>query len=282
MPDWVTGISGTLINALWALMQTQIKNDILSICQQLLTLISKGTSSFFTNDVTKVFLDFSRWANYIVFAVSFLFMLFDIAEEHASGKDVDYSVVFSNAIKAIIFAQFNSSLAIMSMSIADIVTTKLNFKLSTDPNQIFKTIIQGYTTSVSFTILMLIVVLVGTVVFFVMSVMRYGAIFVHILSSSLYISDILRGDTTSIGAWLRQMIAISVTYILQYITFYCGLYFMAQQDIIMWAVMWAGMASVTKILQKFGYSTGTRGFFGTTGSLASRGISFGLQLASKV
>lgn len=263
-------------------MQNQIKNDILSMCQQLLTLIAKETSGFFTNDIVSVFLNFSKWANYIVFAISLLFMLFDIAEEHASGKDVDYSVVFGNAIKAIIFAQFNSSLAIMSMTIADILTTKLNFQIPTDPDQIFNAIIQGYSVSVSFTILMLLAVLIGTIVFFVMSVMRYGAMFIQILSSSLYISDIVRGDTTSIGSWLRHTVAISVTYILQYITFYCGLYFMAQQDIIMWAVMWAAMVNVSKILQKFGYSTGTRGFFGATGSLASRGVSFGLQLASKV
>lgn len=266
---------------LWGFMQTQIKNTLLDLCQNLLTLIAKGTSGFFTNNIISAFLSFSQWANIVVLTVSFLFMLFDLAEEHATNKDVDYTVLFGNIVKGIIFVEFNAQLAIMAMSISDIITTQLNFKITASANNIFAEISQSY-TSVTFTTFLLLAILIGAVVFFVMSVMRYGAMFVHILSSSLYIGDILRGDTTSIGSWLRQMVAIAITYVMQYICFYLGLFFLAEQDIIMWAIMWAGMAAVTKILQKFGYSTGTKGFFGTTGSLASQGISQGLSLVSKI
>lgn len=266
---------------IWNFIHTAVKNDILDMCTKMIELINNGTSTFFENDIIKTFLEFSKWANFIVFAIAFLFMLFDLAEEHAGQKDVDYSVMFGNCIKALIFCQFNAEIAKMSMLIANVFTSKLNFNVQFDPQTAAQSFTIDY-ASPAFEILLLLAVLIGIIVFFVMSVMRYGAMFVHILSSSLYISDILRGDTTSIGAWLRQMVAICVTYMLQYLTFYAGLYYIASENILMWAIMWAGMASCKKILDKFGYSTGTRGFFGATGKIASSGISLGLRLASKV
>lgn len=266
-----------IYQGIWGFFQTQIKNSLMSLCQQILKLMSSGLSGFWSETLIKAFLDFSKWTNMVVLAVSILFMLFDMAEENASGKSVDYSIVFTNTFKAVIFAEFNALFAQLSMSLADIVTTKLNFKLPENTDKFFNPI-SSYTSSADFLIFMFLAVLIATVVFFFMSINRYGAMYIHILSSSFYITDIVRGDTTSIGSWLRQMIAISGTYIFQYIAFYCGLYYLLDSKIVMCAVLWAGMFSVSKILQKFGYSTGTKGMLSSFNSMASQGIS----LLSKV
>jgi hypothetical protein len=209
----------------------------------------------------------------VVFAVSVLFMLFDIAEEIASGKEVDYGLVFTNTIKAFIFCRFNYLIAVMALQLSNIVTSRLDFKISSIPDDLFSKITNSMGASVSFSLFLTLAVLIASCVFFVMAVMRYGAMFVQILSSSFYISDILRGDTTSIGAWLRQTVAIAGTYIFQYIMFYLGMYFLTNENLILCAISWAGMAKASTILNKFGYSSGTRGVFSTAGSLAGRGIS---------
>lgn len=263
----------SLISQVLSALQDQIKNGLLSICNQIISLIATGTAGFWDQPLIKAFIDFSKWTNMVVFVVAVIFMLFDMAEEFASGKDVDYSVVFMNTVKALIFVQFNALFAQMSMAISDILTTNMSFKLPTDTSTMYVTINSNFANDIVFDVLMLLVVLIGVLVFFVMSVMRYGSMFVLILSSSMYISDILRGDTTSMGSWLRQMVAIAGTYTFQYITFYCGLYFLLDGNIVMCCMLWGGMFSASKILQKFGYSTGTRGVFSSAGSLASKGIS---------
>lgn len=268
-----------LFTPLWNFIQTQVKNALLDICQQFMTLIAAGTANFFADPMIKAFLDFSRWANILVFTVSVVFMLFDIGEELASGKGVDYGIVFSNALKALLFVSFNGILAKMSMLLADMVTTRLNFKITTKASNILDTLNAAFSGSPPFLVIMLIVILIACLVFFVMSVMRYGSMFVLILSSSFYITDILRGDTTSMGSWLRQMVAISGTYIFQYITFYLGLYYLVQNNVVMCAVCWAGMGNAEKVLQKFSFSSGTKGVFSTAGSMASQGITF---MSSKV
>lgn len=261
---------GWMFSAIWSFIQTQLENDLLSLCQQILKLIASCTANFWNEPAINVFLDFSKWANTIVFVVSLIFMLFDMGEEMASGKGIDYGMVFSNSVKAIIFVEFNCTLAEMSMQVADVLTTGLHLQITNDTS-IFNNFMPT-SGSVLFMILMLLAILIAMIVFFVMSVMRYGGMFVHILSSSLYITDILRGDTTSMGAWIRQMVAIAGTYIIQYYTFYLGMYYLIQKQIIMCAICWTGMFGVSKILQKFGYSTGTRGVFNSLGSLASQGI----------
>ena len=240
----------------------------------MIKLIASGTDGFWNEPVISQLIVFSKWANMVVFAVTVIFMLFDMAEEYASGKDVDYSVVFTNTLKALLFAELNSLLAEMSMSISDIITTSMKFKMPTDSSTLFQVLTTNTgNTNALFDILMLLVVLIAVLVFFIMSVMRYGAMFVLILTSSMYIPDILRGDTTSMGSWLRQMVAIAGTYIFQYITFYTGLLYLLGGNIVMCAILWAGMASASKILEKFGYSTGTRGVFSAAGSLAGQGLS---------
>lgn len=261
-------------------LENQIQSQLLSLCSSIIKLVNEGTAGFWSQPFIQCFLQFSKWVNIVVFTVATLFMLFDMAEEFASSKEVDFSVVFTNTLKAMLFVEFNSLLAQLAMNLCDILTSSLNFSIKTQPNEIL-TVLNSMTAGAGTILwdnLMLVVILIAVVIFFFMSVARYGSMFLLILSSSLYISDILRGDTTSLGSWLRQMVAIAGTYIFQYICFYSGLYYLLQGNIVMCAILWAGMFSAAKILQKFGYSTGTTGVLSTAGSLAGQGIS----LLSKV
>lgn len=268
----------SMLNLIWTFFQTQIKNAMLDICQQIITLIGTGTSTFWTQSLVMDFLDFSKWANYVVFGVTLLFMLFDIGEEIASGKDVDLGIVFTNSVKAMVFVNFNSIIAITCMQLGDIITSSLNFKLPTDQNAMEKALSGIGISSANFIIVVALAILIACLVFFVMSVMRYGAMFVQILASSFYIPNILRGETQAMGDWMRQTVAIAGTYTFQYVTFYCGLYYLLQYNVIICAIFWAGMMSAGKVLQKFSYSTGTKGVFSSLGSAAGQGIS----LLSKV
>lgn len=269
----MSGIVNGLIQQALSALQDQIKSSILGLCNNILSLISSGTAGFWSNDIIKVFIDFSKWANMVVFVVAVIFMLFDMGQEFACGKEVDFGVVFVNTVKALIFVQFNALIAQTAMALSDLLTTNMSFSLPTNTSSMYVALNSNIATDFLFDLLIMIFVLIVSVVFFVMSVMRYGSMFVLILSSSMYVGDILRGDSTSMGSWLRQMVAIAGTYTFQYITFYLGLYFLMQGNIVMSCMLWAGMFNASKVLQKFGYSTGAHNALGTAGSLAGQGIS---------
>ena len=113
-----------------------------------------------------------------------------------------------------------------------------------------------------FNIIFWLIILIATIYFAVTSLKRFGEMFVHILTSALYIPDILRGDTTKMGDWLRQMLSIVLTYMIIYILFFLGCGFFDSDNVILSLVCWLTMPSVSKILNKFGWSSGTQGNFG--------------------
>lgn len=233
--------------------------------------------SFFDIKAVVLFLNFGTWINVLVFAVYLIVVIVDIAEEKMSDKPVNYGVVFTNALKAFSFALLARLIGEWSMELSNTITSIFGLQLQPDTtalsiNRII-TKIGTYELPIPmpvpdihiadfFNIIFWLIILIATIYFAVTSLKRFGEMFVHILTSALYIPDILRGDTTKMGDWLRQMLSIVLTYMIIYILFFLGCGFFDSDNVILSLVCWLAMPSVSKILNKFGWSSGTQGNFG--------------------
>lgn len=253
----------------------------IGIAAFIISFVNNYILSFFEISAVNQFMNFSTWINGIVFAVSFIVVAADIAEEKVSDKPIMYSVVFTNVGKALLFSVFARYLGQWSMELANAITSFFGINLQADKmsSSISEIILQIGTgvfeiqSAVPFLNLVFLIVLIVALVYFaVTSLRRFGEMFVHILTSALYIPDIMRGDTTKMGDWLRQMISIVLNYVIIYILFFLGCVFFDADNVLVCLSFWLTMPVVSKLLNKFGWSSGTQGQFGTmamqTGMLA--------------
>ena len=247
------------------------QKKILLLAEDFIGLILSVSNDFWNHPVIETILDFSSWLNILVLVISLLFLLFDIVEE-ASSKHIEWGMIFSNLFKALVFCLTNRWLALMAMQLGENFVGYINFdkeisSLKADLEQILSMAVSGVMQHI---LLLLIVIFSG--VFFVVAVRRFGSMLLHILTSSFYIADIVRGDTTKMGEWLRQMVAISCTFVFQYLMYYMGIVFIISGDLVLGISMWFCLTIVSKALQRFGYSTGTKGTMGSIGQLAGQGF----------
>lgn len=102
----------------------------------------------------------------------------------------------------------------------------------------------------------------------------FGAMFVQIMTAFLYIPGILRGDTTAMGSWMRQTVAIALSFFFKYLCFYLALVYLVQGNIYLTITFWTVMAASDKILDKFGWSFGTGGNLSGAANLAMQGLQY--------
>ena len=238
-------------------------------------LVTSATGNFWNDPVILYILDFSQWINYIVFVLSLLFLLADIAQEQA-GRGVDWTHVVTSGIKAFGFVLLNRWIALLTVQLADILIKAIDFKdMSLTPEFLIENMASSLfaiSARPLLSILLPIIVVIASGIFFFVVIQRFGAMLIHILTSSLYIADIVRGDGEKMGEWLRQMIAISITYVFQYLLYYLGLYLCAAGNIAPGIGCWIVTGSVGRILQRYGYSTGTKGAIGNASRMAGMGL----------
>ena len=251
-----------------------LEKQLLALSAFGISFINNYVLSFFENDVIDAFMNFSTWINIFVFCISLLVVIVDIAEEKASDKPVYWSVVFTNVAKSFAFANFARWIAVLSMELSNKITSYFGISLNgsnfqNDISELTRIILSlspiGQTISVNKTIIniiFLLAVLIAVIYFAFSSLKRFGTMFVHIFTSALYIPDVTRGDTTKMGEWFRQMSAIVLTYVFIYILFFIGAGFFSDQNIIPCLACWLAMPMVSKILNKYGWSSGTQGSFG--------------------
>ena len=265
MGNIVTGIAGYIFNSFieW------LEEKTLSLAAFAISFINKYVLSFFENEVIDAFMDFSTWINFFVFAISLLVVIGDIEEEKASDKPVYWSVVFTNTAKAFAFAGLARWIAVLSMEVSNKITTYFGLSIDVDDfelniNRIIDTVIRPEMgMKMLLNTIFLIVILFAVIFFAVSSLKRFGIMFVHIFTSALYIPDIIRGDTTKMGEWFRQMTAIVLTYVFIYILFFIGAGFFSADNIVPCFACWLAMPAVSKVLNRYGWTSGTQGNFGS-------------------
>lgn len=261
-----------------------IINDAFSVFTQRLT---ETILSFFTNALAKVMsilnesvfavfnepmiislLDFGIWVGRLVFVVSIVILLIDLAEEASSFKSdqfkvIEWPTIFFNIIKAVAFMEFAPRGAVLAMQVSSSMVGTL------DAAEYFK--------DVSFSpgnlTMAMLIGLVAAICFAGVSIMRFGAILIQAFTPFLYVADIIRGHTTSMGDWMRQTIAIILTFLLQNILFIQGCISWASGSTIIAYMLWLTMVFTSKYLTKFGMSSGITGALSSVNGMAQGTLS---------
>ena len=244
-----------------------LNSKVLGLAAFLIGVVNDHVITFFENSAINQFLNFSTWINTFVFCIALVVVIVDIAEEKVSGKSVYFAVAFTNIAKAFSFALLARWIAVWSMELSSKITSYFGISLSASTfslhvNNIITSIPGSDAVIVSVHLLMMLIIIIAVLVFMVMSLKRFGTMFIHIFTAALYIPDIMRGDTTKMGEWLRQMIAIVLTYVFIYLLFFLGSGFLNADNVLLCLACWITMPAVSKILNKFGWSNGSQGNFG--------------------
>ena len=74
------------------------------------------------------------------------------------------------------------------------------------------------------------------------------------------------------GGWIRQALAILLNYFFNYLIYYIGLFLFVQGDLFSAVIPWAALFTVPRLLDKFGFSSGSGGI-GQTLGIAVQGVS---------
>lgn len=235
---------------------------LLKTYSDVLGIATNPNVAFFNDPIVQGIIAFSQWAAYAAMAVSILFMIVDYGEDLAAGKNIALSEMLMNIFKGFIFCLIAPQLGLFSLQIGRQLATSLDLSAYLQAN---------YTIMANLSVLWVIVSVVALVVFVFMSARQFGMMLIHIATYVLYVPGVVRGDSESMGAWIRQTVAIALTYLCQYVMFYFGLYFMVQGRIFGGIIGWSSMAAVKTVLNKFGMSSGFAGGSQVV-SLAAQGL----------
>ncbi|WRS29022.1 conjugal transfer protein TrbL family protein (plasmid) [Oscillospiraceae bacterium MB08-C2-2] len=254
---------------LWAdLTQNLLQKLVMGYAEFLLGLSLNASTDFWNNPIINLLIEFSGWMNMIVMVVSLLFLLFDIMEE-STGRGVEWGMVFLNLVKAMVFVFTNRWVAVLAMQLGELIASSISFRGDVTGITTNLEKLNQLAGSASNMILMILVVCIVAVIFLFVALRRFGAMLLQIFTSSFYITDIIRGDTSKLGEWIRQTLAIACTYVFQYMFFYLGLIFVSNGEPMLGIACWISITQVDKVLQKFGFSTGAQGMLGTVGRMAA-------------
>lgn len=253
-----------LLGSILTTMQSWLSEKLTGFYTSILSFITTPYMGFWDNPIIRDAVRFSQWVAYAVMGISILFMIIDYAEDIAAKSSISISEMVMNIIKGFVFCLIAPQLSIMAITLGSQLAQTLNLtsvvgSVPTVP------VVDG--TGVSY-ILWFLVCLVAFVVFLFITARQYGMMLIQIMTYALYVPGVVRGDTQSMGAWMRQTVAITITFLCQYFLFYLGMVFTTINSPFATLICFTGMASASKVLNKYGLSAG---FGGGTQALSLAG-----------
>lgn len=240
----------------------RIKYGLITSFMNLIELVSSNLLKLFDTPIIVDFMYAGIWISRILFGATIFILLIDILEENGSWKSdqfkvIEWTTIFLNLMKAAVFVEAAPRFAILAIHLT------VGSVSSFDP--------KPYLTGIPINGTSLLAIIIGIVAvggFAITTLMRFVAILIQAFSSFLYVPDIVRGHTTSMGSWIRQTVAIVLTFFLQYTLFFMGLVCFCESEIILACALWIGMFLCAKYLDKFGMSTGVTGALSSSISMA--------------
>ena len=261
----MTALITLALNAVFDGIGERLDVLLVNTVMTVMTWVNSLSTSFFSSELVQSAQSFSRWLSYFVLAGALIVTLVDIAEELANvkpGQSIEYLTIGINFLKGLLFIEMAPVLAQQSI----IIGANLSGAFRVDSSSI---------TNGSFnpSPLIMIIILIALVSFFCMSLFSVGAMFLQALTVFLYVPDIVRGRTTSMGDWIRQTLSILVTYMFRNVLFFIGFTSAINLDIIAMSCAWITMIGAAKLLQKFGMSSGFGGAVSSTVSIGQSAFS---------
>lgn len=238
---------------------------MMEILTTILQWIVTATEGFWTHGTIMSVMNLAQWGGRVVFLVSLIVVIMDMAEDYTSGKQVYVSTVAANIAKGIAFVEIAPTLARYSLELTDRMVLNLNLAshIETLELGLAETLLNPGSG-----VLLIIILLIAVIAFLVMVLKRFGMMLVQIITYCLYVPGVVRGDTTDLQTWMRQTIGIAATFFCQYLVFYLGLFFWVGQDTLIAIGLWLSLGMISRMMDKFGLSTGVSGGFSAVASAA--------------
>ena len=276
--EWIEDITGDMVRDIMEYITEWIADNLISGYTELITLVNNSlTEEFWDNTLVLAFLDFSQFCCSGSFAASVVFLIFDCTQEITAGKSVAWINVFKGFAVGFMFARFSQTLPVpFCKEVLYILSTVTISDIDTSNMDNWNT--EGIEFAILIYIIMFTVLLIATIVFMGVFLSRQATTLVHLMTAMFYIPDTVRGDTTKMGEWLRQLVAICATTFFQYMLFFGGTSLVLSNPLITSVDFYIGIGlifgtfSVPKILNRFGYSVGNRDVLSTVQSAASTGF----------
>lgn len=255
----MSALMGLAIDTMFGSIADRFRSMLLNLIMTVISWLEQLGIAFFDSAFVSQTLTFTKGVSWLVLGAAFVVMLLDIGEElggYRPGQGVEFTTIFTNFIKTIAFVLMAPDLAIIAMQLSVTATGQMSIDYDT-----FRAQANGVLLD---TAVISIIVLIATVAFFVYTLFAVGGIFIQAATVFLYVPDIMRGKDTAMGEWIRQTVAILLTFLFRHLLFVIGLAAALSGDVITMAVAWITMFSVAKLLQKFGASSGFGGMGITT------------------
>lgn len=248
---------------------TAFKNMILEFAQTVFSIINAMSNDFWEHELIRIVIAFLYTVSNIVLVFAIIIMVIDIAEE-SNSNPINWGIVAGNFMKGFTFANFAITLGISMSTISTSIVSSIPMGMYTSDGSFWEKLTN--LDSISSLLIVSIVILVGSISFFIMSLNRFASMFVYVFGSIFYIPDIVRGETSAMGAWLHQAVVLSTTYIIQYLFFSIGTTLIVDNwsNFILGVACYIGMFVTSKTLGKYGASSGVKGAFS---SIAQQGFS---------
>lgn len=246
----MAGLIKIALDLIYSSFGENIRIGLLNIFSTTMGWINSLSASFFNSPIIAATYNFAHWLSWIVLGSAIIFTLLDIAEDCAEvkqGHSIEWYTILLNLVKAVAFVEIAPILSRESMVVGLSLVSQFRPDSSLD-----------YATALP-QLLPLLFAVVCLIAFFGMSVASVGEVALLGITVFLYVPDIVRGRTTSLGDWLRQCLAVLVTFLFRTILFYIGLVATLNNDMISMVTAWLTMINTARILQKFGMSTGFAG-----------------------
>lgn len=264
----LTVLIGLAIAAFFKYLWTLLCESIIKFIMDVISIINTNLLNAFSIPVISDFIFLGIRLGEILYAATFIILLMDIAEEASSMKSdqfkaIEWTTIFANLVKAFIFVEAAPRLAIMSMQ------TGARLVKEFDPSSYLNFI---NSTAPHLGLIGLLIMLVGVVGFALITMMRFAAMLIQAFSAFLYIPDIVRGHTTSMGDWIRQAVCICLTFFLQQVLFFMGIVCFYSSDVIPACMLWLGMFYTPVFLGKYGMSSGVTGVLSSGARIATSTI----------
>lgn len=269
--------------------------DLLS--QLLVFLAGNLPSDFFDNQYISTSLDYFQSLGWIIFAIASLFMVFSVAEKRSAGEFVNPTTVFGNWVRALMMVVFsrplvvyffvlcrNIAFALVGNILAQAEKAKVPTFSSNVILNVFDLITHGMQAMTAQGIVFFFM-LVATIVLTVQLMRIFAILYVQIVGGYLSVVDLMLGDGGVFYGWMRDVIAVSVTFMLQYMMFIGGTVIVDTASFSSLAacaagvVLVVGSTAVPTALKRYGFNYGGPSIGGSMAGLSRGAMSVGMIAA---
>lgn len=280
-------VANIVTDLIFEALQTQVKNWLLDTMKFCFDCMIGVGGSFWSNPVFQSLFKLILSVSNFVLVASMIVALIDIGEEAGAGNRVPWTVVAGNFIKGIAFANLIvlicasifrvSATVVRLLPIGNLSSWDWSSAGSFAASSINAKVDMSVIGFIPY-ILLVLFLIVGCFAYEVMSFLLFTNMVTHTIAGILYVPDIVRGDTSAIGSWLRLGITFNLTYIIQSLFFFIGISYLidfdlTSMDMMLGVACLIGMFSVPKVLSKYGFSMGVTGIAQSFGNIASAGSS---------